>query len=110
MSGKGLQELDKNWVLFQVDPVYPDTVYIYHSLGLQSLQMGEWLETITEAMMKDPQDQDTMAAALEGANPTIVEWLVDTFTGMERCVQWDLDDTRKAHPPVVPRSQSQVWR
>ena len=57
--------------------------------------MSEWLEAITEAMQKDPQDQDTMAAALEGANPTTVEWLVDTFTGMERCVQWDLNDTQK---------------
>lgn len=72
--------------------------------------MSEWLEAITEAMQKDPQDQDTMAAALEGANPTTVEWLVDTFTGMERCVQWDLDDTQKAHIPVVPKSQSQVCR
>jgi nucleoporin NUP82 len=86
-SGRGLQELNENWMLFQVDPLYPDTVYIYHSLGLQSLRMGEWLEAITEVMEKDPQDQDAVTAVLEGVNPTTVEWVVDTFTGMERCVQ-----------------------
>lgn len=95
-------------MLFQVDPLYPDTVYIYHSLGLQLLQMGEWLETITEVVEKSPQDQDTVAAALEGANPTTVEWVVDTFTGVERCVQWDLNNTHKAHTLVVPKSQSRV--
>jgi len=109
-SGKVLQELDENWVLFQVDPLYPDTVYVYHSLGLHSLQMGEWLETIIEVMEGDPQDEDTVAAALSRANPTTVEWVVDTFTGMERCVHCDLNDTRKAHTLVVPKSQSRVCR
>jgi hypothetical protein len=43
-SGRGPQELDENWMLFQVDPLYFDTVYVYHSLGLHSLQMGiPWL-------------------------------------------------------------------
>ena len=96
-SGRGMKELDEHWMLFQVDPLYPDTVYVCHSLGLHSLQMGEWLETIIEVMGEGPQDQDIVSAALERANPTTVEWVIDTFTGMERCVQCDLNDTRKAH-------------
>lgn len=109
-SGRELQELDENWIFLQVDPLYPDTVHVYHHLGLQSLQMDEWLGAITEVMEKDPQNQDAMAAALEEANPTTVEWIVDTFTGMERCVHCDLNDTCKAHTHAVPTSSSQVYQ
>lgn len=109
-SGRELQELDENWIFLQVDPLYPDTVHVYHHFGLQSLQMDEWLEAITEVMEKDPQNQDAVAAALEEANPTTVEWMVDTFTGMERCVNCDLNDTCKAHTLAVSTSPSQVYQ
>jgi nucleoporin NUP82 len=109
-SGRGLQELNETWIPFQVDPLYPNTVYVYHCLGLQSLQMGTWLDAITEVMEKDPQNQDAMAAGLEGVSPTAIEWVVDTFTEMERCVYCHLNDTRKAHIFVVLESQSQDYR
>jgi hypothetical protein len=108
-SGR-LQELDENWILFQADPIYPDTVYVCHRLGLQLLQMDEWLGAITEVIEADPQNQDSVAAALEGANPTTVEWMVDAFSGMERCVRSDLNDAREVHILAVPKSQSRVYR
>jgi nucleoporin NUP82 len=88
-SRRTLQELDENWVLFRGDPLYLDTVYVYHRLGLQLLQMGGWLEAITEAMEKDPPNHHAVAAAIEGASPTTVEWMVDAATGMERCAHCD---------------------
>jgi nucleoporin NUP82 len=66
-SGRGLQEHDETWILFKVDPLYPDTVYVYHCLVFQSLQMGAWLDAITELVMeKDPQTRVPWLLALRG--------------------------------------------
>ncbi|KAH7105499.1 hypothetical protein BKA62DRAFT_766862 [Auriculariales sp. MPI-PUGE-AT-0066] len=40
----------QNYPLFQVDPVYSDTVYVYHSFGIHCLWLRRWVTAILAAI------------------------------------------------------------
>ncbi|GJJ07282.1 hypothetical protein Clacol_001482 [Clathrus columnatus] len=47
---KPLQMLEKNWPVIVADPIYQDTVFIYHTLGVHALNLTHWLQPLVKSM------------------------------------------------------------
>lgn len=45
-----LQPLETNWPVMTTDPIYQDMVFIYHSFGVHSLNMANWLQPLIRSM------------------------------------------------------------
>jgi nucleoporin NUP82 len=51
------ETLNDNWMTMVKDPLYVDTIYIYHALGTHCLILSKWLESIINLMTSVEEDQ-----------------------------------------------------
>lgn len=82
--------LDDNSPFFVTDPIYPDTLYVYHDLGAHCLLMGRWLEEMLEIMNLDgdeegdeEDDEKVLKEAersLRSSQGTDVLWMLKTYS------------------------------
>ncbi|GAA5969759.1 hypothetical protein JCM21900_004192 [Sporobolomyces salmonicolor] len=78
------------------DPLYADTLYVYHSLGAHCLLLSRWLQDLADAAGADEDDeklQGEVEKTLKGQTTTEVLWVLKTLSAE------DEDDS--SPPPVV---------
>nr|GAT54001.1 predicted protein [Mycena chlorophos] len=79
-----LNLLEGNYAAFLADPIHDDTVYVYHAMGVHSLNLGQLLHNLSSALRAD--DENTaLSSALKKATGTSVTPIVTTFSVERRC-------------------------
>ncbi|KAF8528785.1 hypothetical protein BU17DRAFT_73080 [Hysterangium stoloniferum] len=88
-TSEGLLDLlEGNHPVFCSDPIYQDTVYLYHSFGVHSLNMSSWLQALASSMREGIENQ--------------VEKLVDDSIGTEvTCLLNTILPEKRASQPVI---------
>lgn len=70
--------LYQNYPLFVIDPIYSDTVYIHHNLGVHAVWLG-WIENLRYALKKSLEKKERIGD--EGVDPKHDEALVELVKG-----------------------------
>ncbi|THH13916.1 hypothetical protein EW146_g6350 [Bondarzewia mesenterica] len=81
-SLSGLQLLDLlqgNHPVFHADPIYDDTVYLYHAFGVHALHLDKLLYSLATALRGEGLDS-SLAASLDSQEQTEVQPIVTTFS------------------------------
>lgn len=90
--------LESNVPSFVKDPLYPDTLYIYHSLGAHCLLLTSWLDSLLELATSAEESSEKLVGdaehALRAQPRTDVLWILKT-------VSVDDEDVNPSPPPVV---------
>ncbi|GAA5974148.1 hypothetical protein JCM11641_003465 [Rhodosporidiobolus odoratus] len=91
--------LEDNHPTFVRDPLYPDTLYLHHALGVHCLLLSPWLTELASATMEmDGEEEDEeklqkeVEKTLKGQVPTEVLWVLKTLSS---------DAEEQATPPMV---------
>ncbi|KZT60736.1 hypothetical protein CALCODRAFT_515128 [Calocera cornea HHB12733] len=71
--------LEHNNPIFVQDPVYPDTLYVYHDYGVHCVVMRKWLSSIQQALSAEDTDVE---AALRAAKTSEVGCMVSTISSI----------------------------
>lgn len=93
--------LEGNYPTFVNDPLYPDTVYIYHSLGAHCLSLSRWIESVvnlgTSSTGEDDEEaiQKKMEREIRAAEGSDVVWILKTLDVSAS------PSTIESTPPVV---------
>ncbi|EJU06592.1 hypothetical protein DACRYDRAFT_61384 [Dacryopinax primogenitus] len=74
-----LDGMDHNCPVFVRDPVYPDTLYVYHNYGVHCVIIRKWLSSLRAALSKDG---DELSAALKEAKMSEVACMVSTISSV----------------------------
>lgn len=77
-----LEALVQNEPSFFVDPLYDDTVYVHHALGVHCLMLRKWIDPLVEALrVKDDVKRETEVNRFLGRElQTEVVCVVDTVS------------------------------
>ncbi|GAA5883205.1 hypothetical protein JCM1840_004672, partial [Sporobolomyces johnsonii] len=78
------------------DPLYADTLYVYHALGAHCLLLSRWLEDLADVAGEDEDDeklQGEVEKTLKGQTATEVLWVLKTLSAE--------DEEDSSPPPVV---------
>lgn len=86
-----LDLLQVNHPVFVSDPIYQDTLYVYHAFGIHCLNMSRWLQPLVRSLHLDVHQE--VERLINGSIGTEVACLLDTFsqeskyvvTCFERC-------------------------
>lgn len=73
--------LEDNYPTFAKDPLYPDTLYVYHALGAHCLLMAKWLDDLVDLTTSDTDDEKRLAEAahnFRAQTTTTVRWILKT--------------------------------
>ena len=70
-----------NQPTFTLDPIYPDTVYVSHALGVHCIVMRSWLQSVSRALEGDEQGLTT---ALQRTSGSEVFWMLNTWSPSKR--------------------------
>lgn len=73
-----LELLQVNHPVFVVDPIYPDTIYLYHAFGVYCLNMSHWLQPLARSLRGDVSHQ--VEKLVNESIGTEVTCLLDTFS------------------------------
>ncbi|KZP00206.1 hypothetical protein CALVIDRAFT_325045 [Calocera viscosa TUFC12733] len=71
--------LERNCPTFVQDPVYPDTLYVYHDYGVHCIVMRKWLSAIQKALLTEG---DELASALKAAKMSEIGCMVSTISSI----------------------------
>lgn len=70
--------LHLNHPVFASDPIYNDTVYLYHAFGVHALDMSRWLQPLAGSLHHDVGEQ--VHILVKEAAGTEVTSIMDTFS------------------------------
>ena len=73
-----LELLQVNHPVFVSDPIYQDTIYLYHAFGVHCLNMSHWLQPLARSLRSDVTHQ--VEKLVSGSVGTEVTCLLDTFS------------------------------
>ncbi|KZW04291.1 hypothetical protein EXIGLDRAFT_758582 [Exidia glandulosa HHB12029] len=75
--------LSTNFPLFVVDPLYSDTIYVYHAFGVHCLLLRRWVSTLFRALAAEDKGRDATAvdASLNKSLGTDTFCVLDVTTG-----------------------------
>ncbi|KAF8504220.1 hypothetical protein JB92DRAFT_780955 [Gautieria morchelliformis] len=73
-----LELLQANHPVFVSDPIYQDTIYLYHAFGVHCLNMSCWLQPLARSLRNDVSLQ--VERLVNGGIGTEVTCLLDTFS------------------------------
>lgn len=76
--------LQSNWPTLVHDPLYNDTIYVYHDFGVHCLLFRPWLEPLARAFQKHSTQLD-LEALLDSLPGTDTVCVLDTFSPVDRC-------------------------
>ncbi|TFK76066.1 hypothetical protein BDN72DRAFT_831507 [Pluteus cervinus] len=79
-----LDLLHANHATFYVDPIYDDTLYVYHAFGVHRLHLGPVLQSLALALKKED-DVSSLEGALQTSAGTDVRPILTTFSVERRC-------------------------
>ncbi|KAF8592657.1 hypothetical protein K439DRAFT_1650279 [Ramaria rubella] len=80
-----LELLHYNHPVFVSDPIYQDSIYIYHSFGVHCLNMSRWLQPLASSLRDDVDQQ--VKKLVNGRVGTEVTCMWDTFSPDSRSSQ-----------------------
>ena len=81
--GSDLTELlQGNHPILHQDPIYDDTVYIYHAFGAHSINVGPFLNALGMALKEE--NEAKLSEALDSAGKTSVKALLQTFNSHQK--------------------------
>jgi nucleoporin NUP82 len=76
-----LDLLQGNHLLFLLDPIHDDVVYVYHAFGVHTLHLGPMLQSLAVALRAGDEDEGTsLLTALDKAVGTHVRPILDSFS------------------------------
>lgn len=97
--------LATNWPTLVQDPLYEDSLYVYHALGAHCLMLSRWLEDVVPALASDDTEVDhegddgeggkELERVMRSQQPTDVAWILKTVTSA------GADSTTEPSRPVV---------
>jgi nucleoporin NUP82 len=73
-----LDLLQVNCPVFLPDPIYQDTIYIYHAFGVHCLNMSRWLQPLARSLCDDVNQE--VARLVNNSIGTEVTCMLDTFS------------------------------
>ncbi|KAG7449333.1 uncharacterized protein BT62DRAFT_945513 [Guyanagaster necrorhizus] len=86
LSPQLLDLLQANHPVFVVDPIYDDTIYVYHAFGVHALHLQPVLQSLASALRANDDDADsTLAEALQQSTITNVQPILSTFSVEKKC-------------------------
>lgn len=68
--------------MIQQDPIYDDTVYVYHAFGVHMIDTGTLLSALTAALKEE--DESKLAEGIEKAGKASVFALLNTFNAKQK--------------------------
>jgi nucleoporin NUP82 len=87
-----LELLQANHPVFVSDPIYRDTIYLYHAFGVHCLNMTRWLQPLARSLRNDVGLQ--VERLVNGSVGTEVTCLLDTFSQESKYVVWYCESGR----------------
>jgi nucleoporin NUP82 len=79
-----LELLHANHPVFASDPIYNDTVYLYHTFGVHSLNMSHWLQPLASSLSGHVDEE--VGRLVKEARGTEVTSLMDSFSPQLRYI------------------------
>lgn len=86
-TSSSLDLLQGNHPVILPDPIHDDTIYIYHTFGVHSLEFGDLLCNLATALRADDDDGATLTNMLEKSVGTHVSPILNTFSFQRRLVE-----------------------
>ncbi|RDB22839.1 Nucleoporin nup82 [Hypsizygus marmoreus] len=81
-----LDLLQGNHPVFLIDPIYDDTIYVYHAFGVHTLHIGPVLQSLAIALRSEDDSAGTsLDAALQKSAGTSVQPILTTFSVERKC-------------------------
>ncbi|EJD53549.1 hypothetical protein AURDEDRAFT_80006 [Auricularia subglabra TFB-10046 SS5] len=78
--------LSANFPLFHIDPLYNDTIYVYHSFGVHCLLLRRWVNMLLGALHGEDKGEDAarVESSVEKARGTDAFCILDSFSPSEK--------------------------
>lgn len=73
-----MELLQANHPVLHTDPIYDDTIYVYHSFGVHILNLNPILANLASALKEE--DEKVLETTLQKPSNTLVQAILSTYS------------------------------